>query len=224
MAKHKKGSLPGTSGLIAPDGRRINKEDCMKNILVVMVLALVIIVAGCASKKTVKSDELPLQPEVQQKPSVTTQETEQKSTAFTLPSEKITDQQLAKFETKDETVVYSEEKSTFDDIYFDYDEYTIREEAEATLKSISSWLLKNTSASLLIEGHCDERGTNEYNLALADRRAKAARDYLVALGIDSRRLEMVSYGEEMPLCTEQTEECWAKNRRDHFVILKEVKR
>ncbi len=195
----------------------------MKNVLVVIFLAVGLVFVGCASKQTVKSQEPQPQPEFKQKADVTTKETE-KTTEFALPSEKITDQQLAKFETKDETVVYSEEKSTFDDIHFDYDAYTIREEAHATLQSIASWLLKNSLASLLIEGHCDERGTNEYNLALADRRAKAARDYLVALGIDSRRLEMVSYGEEMPLCTEQTEECWAKNRRDHFVILKEVKR
>ena len=196
----------------------------MKNVLVVIFLAIGLFFTGCASKKTVKSEEPQPQPEVQQKAAVLAKETEPKTTEFALPSEKITDQQLAKFETKDETVVYSEEKSKFDDIHFDYDAYTIREEAHATLQSIASWLLKNSSASLLIEGHCDERGTNEYNLALADRRAKAARDYLSALGIDSRRLEMVSYGEEMPLCTEQTEECWLKNRRDHFVILKEVKR
>jgi peptidoglycan-associated lipoprotein len=221
--KYKRELLPGTSGHIVPDGHRINKEDYMKKVLVIMFLALGLMLTGCASKQTVKEEPL-LQPEVQQKAAVTTKKTEQKTTEFTLPSEKITDQRLAKFETKDETVVYSEEKSTFDDIHFDYDEYTIREDAQATLQSIASWLLENSSASLLIEGHCDERGTNEYNLALADRRAKAARDYIAALGIDSRRLEMVSYGEEMPICTEKTEECWAKNRRDHFVILKEVKR
>jgi len=99
--------------------------------------------------------------------------------------------------------------------------YDIRPDAKPILQAIASWLLKNTSANILIEGHCDERGTNEYNLALGDRRAKAARDYLIALGIASDRIEMLSYGEEKPLCTETTEECWAKNRRAHFVILRE---
>ena len=90
------------------------------------------------------------------------------------------------------------------------------------MQNVASWLIKNTSAKILVEGHCDERGTNEYNLALGDRRAKAARDYLIALGIASNRIEMISYGEEKPLCKESTEECWAKNRRVHFVILKEA--
>jgi peptidoglycan-associated lipoprotein len=117
---------------------------------------------------------------------------------------------------------YKEETGMFDDIYFDYDKYDIRPDAQAALQAIANWLLKNPSAKILIEGHCDERGTNEYNLALADRRAKAARDYLVALGTAPNRIEMVSYGEEKPICTEQTEECWAKNRRGHFVILREA--
>ena len=81
---------------------------------------------------------------------------------------------------------------------------------------------ENMPAKILIEGHCDDRGTNEYNLALGDRRAKSVRDYLVALGIASNRIETISYGEEEPLCTDQTEECWAKNRRAHFIILKEA--
>jgi peptidoglycan-associated lipoprotein len=83
-------------------------------------------------------------------------------------------------------------------------------------------VLKNSAVKVLVEGHCDDRGTNEYNLALADRRAKAVRDYLVALGTAPERVEMVSYGEEKPSCKEQTEECWAKNRRAHFVILREA--
>ena len=74
----------------------------------------------------------------------------------------------------------------------------------------------------MVEGHCDERGTNEYNLALGDRRSRAVRDYLVALGIGSNRIETISYGEEKPVCAEKTEECWAKNRRAHFVVLREA--
>jgi peptidoglycan-associated lipoprotein len=87
------------------------------------------------------------------------------------------------------------------------------------LKSLSSYMINNTEIRLSIEGHCDERGTNEYNLALGDRRDKAVRDYIVSLGIPSLRIDTLSYGEEKPLCTEQTEECWTKNRRAHFVIL-----
>ncbi len=105
------------------------------------------------------------------------------------------------------------------DIHFDFDMYDVRDEDKPVLRAIADWMVKNGSATLMIEGHCDERGTNEYNLGLGDRRAKAVKDYLVALGVSASRLQTVSYGEERPLCTESTEECWAKNRRAHFVVL-----
>ncbi len=184
----------------------------------VFVLALILVsglmLAGCPPKKVV-------QPEPQQQPIVAPQETKEKA-AEVKPEEKITEQRLAKIETKEEIPKYIEEKSPFGDIYFDFDEYEIRPDAKPILQSIASWLLKNTSVNILIEGHCDERGTDEYNLALGDRRAKATRDYLTALGVPSNRIEMLSYGEEKPLCTEKTEECWAKNRRAHSVILREA--
>lgn len=107
----------------------------------------------------------------------------------------------------------------FSDIHFDFDKYDVRDEDKAVLKSVSSYMIKNGAAKLMIEGHCDERGTNEYNLALGDRRAKAVKDYIVSLGVSSSRMDTISYGEEKPLCPDQTEECWAKNRRAHFVFL-----
>lgn len=177
------------------------------------LLAFSIVLCYCAPKRVVQE---PKQPIVTQETRERAIEAEKKA-----PEEKITEQQIAKIETKElETPKYIEEKITFEDIYFDFDKYDIRPDAKQPLKSLAEWLVKNTSAELLIEGHCDERGTNEYNLALGDRRAKAARDYLLALGIASGRIEMISYGEEKPQCTEQTEECWQKNRRAHFVILK----
>jgi peptidoglycan-associated lipoprotein len=80
------------------------------------------------------------------------------------------------------------------------------------------WLKAHPSYLVLIEGHCDERGTNEYNLALGERRAKATRDHLVSLGIEGSRITVISYGEERPVCTERTEGCWTKNRRAHFLV------
>lgn len=180
-----------------------------------MVLTLVLVFAfmlfGCAQRKVVSQ------------PSVTPEETRAKAPEGTLeqkvPEEKITEQQIAKVETQEgEMPKYAEEKSIFDDVYFDFDKYDIRLDAKPILQSVADWLMKNKSADLLIEGHCDERGTNEYNLALGDRRAKAARDGLIALGISSGRINLISYGEEKPLCTEKTEECWQKNRRAHFVV------
>ncbi|MBI3457958.1 MAG: OmpA family protein [Candidatus Rokubacteria bacterium] len=82
----------------------------------------------------------------------------------------------------------------------------------------ATWLKANPNALLLIEGHADERGTNEYNLALGERRAKATRDFLVSLGVEAGRMTVISYGEERPTCTERTEACWAQNRRAHFLV------
>ncbi|MBI3454284.1 MAG: peptidoglycan-associated lipoprotein Pal [Candidatus Rokubacteria bacterium] len=110
------------------------------------------------------------------------------------------------------------ETSALGDIHFDFDGYEIRPPDAEILKTNAGWLKANPTAFLLIEGHCDERGTNEYNLALGERRAKATRDYLASLGIESSRITVISYGEERPLCTERTEECWARNRRAHFLV------
>jgi peptidoglycan-associated lipoprotein len=104
------------------------------------------------------------------------------------------------------------------DIYFDYDSSAITEYAQVVLAEKAEWLRANPSASAQIEGHCDERGTNEYNLALGDRRANTVKNYLVALGIPAARLRTISYGEEQPADPRQTEEAWAKNRRAHFVL------
>jgi peptidoglycan-associated lipoprotein len=195
------------------------KEVFMKNVFIMIVLVSGLVFAGCSSKHVVPPEQ-PAQLEMQKQAVVPAKEPPKQLPQR--PPENITDQQLAKVETTEEAPMYSEEKSPFEDIHFDYDKYEIQTDAQVALKSVSSWLLKNPSARLLIEGHCDERGTNEYNLALADRRAKSVRDYLIALGIASARVEMVSYGKEKPICTEHTEGCWAKNRRAHFVILREA--
>lgn len=104
------------------------------------------------------------------------------------------------------------------DIYFDFDRYDIRPADARILDANAAWLKQNSGMLVLIEGHADERGTNEYNLALGERRAKAAMNYLVAQGVLASRITIISYGEERPVCTEKTEECWAKNRRAHFLV------
>ena len=110
------------------------------------------------------------------------------------------------------------ESAALRDVYFDFDRYDVRAGDKGTLDENAKWLKSNQSALLLIEGHADERGTNEYNLALGERRAKATRDYLVSVGIDAGRITVISYGEERPTCTEKAEGCWAKNRRAHFLV------
>ena len=104
------------------------------------------------------------------------------------------------------------------EVYFDFDKYDIRPEDAKTLDANATWLKSNAENLVLIEGHCDERGTNEYNLALGERRAKATMNYLVSQGIQANRITIISYGEERPVCNEKTEACWAKNRRANFLV------
>jgi peptidoglycan-associated lipoprotein len=103
------------------------------------------------------------------------------------------------------------------EILFEFDSYDLTSEARSILQANAAWLKANPSANVEIEGHCDERGTTEYNLALGAKRARAARDYLVSLGIPAARIKTTSYGEELPLCKESIENCYEKNRRDRFV-------
>ena len=104
------------------------------------------------------------------------------------------------------------------DIYFDFDKYDLRTDARTTLDRKASFLNQNSSVRVQIEGHCDERGTNEYNLALGERRANAAKQYITTAGVSAARMSTISYGEERPLDPGHNEAAWARNRRAHFVI------
>ncbi|MDP2682973.1 MAG: peptidoglycan-associated lipoprotein Pal [Deltaproteobacteria bacterium] len=104
------------------------------------------------------------------------------------------------------------------DIFFDFDRFLIREEARPVLETNADYLKANKDSKILIEGHCDERGTSEYNMALGERRAQSAKKYLIDLGIDPSRISTISYGKEKPFCTDHNEGCWQENRRAHFTI------
>jgi peptidoglycan-associated lipoprotein len=104
------------------------------------------------------------------------------------------------------------------DVYFDYDKSDVRDDQKSTLADAASFLKTNASVKFSIEGHCDERGSEEYNLGLGDRRANAVKNYLISLGIDAGRMNPISYGKERPQCREASEDCYQKNRRGHFVM------
>ena len=114
--------------------------------------------------------------------------------------------------------VTEETKSMFDDVRFDFDKSEVREDGRNTCRVVADYLKRNPRAKLLIEGHCDERGTAEYNLALGERRATAVMTYLVSLGVSQAGISTVSFGKEKPLDPGHDEEAWAKNRRAHFVL------
>ncbi|MCK4548685.1 MAG: peptidoglycan-associated lipoprotein Pal [Candidatus Krumholzibacteria bacterium] len=122
---------------------------------------------------------------------------------------------------EEETAVIEEEELeslVLEDIYFDFDKYSIKGEFKGVLEANAELLLSRSDAVLVIEGHCDERGTAEYNLALGEKRAKAVIDFYLAYGIDAGKLSMISYGEERPFDNGHDEDAWAMNRRAHMLI------
>ncbi|MGO9139399.1 MAG: peptidoglycan-associated lipoprotein Pal [Syntrophales bacterium] len=126
---------------------------------------------------------------------------------------------MAEQESKKEAV---EGGMQFSDVHFDFDKYNLKSGERVSLNKIADWLNKNQNYMVRIEGNCDERGTAEYNLALGNRRANAAMNYLVTLGIKKARIKAISYGKEKPLDPGHNEEAWAKNRRDHFVVMNKM--
>lgn len=163
----------------------------------VLVVGAVFVLSGCAGQKPV--EEPIIEPDVSED-----------TTALTGEDVPLPD--------VDDTVYVEPIASAFQNIHFEFDRYEIRSSDEYVLQAVAEWLEENERINVLIEGHCDERGTNEYNMALGEQRALAARRYLVGLGISSDRMTTISYGEERPLDPRSTEEAWSKNRRAHFSV------
>lgn len=185
----------------------------MKKILIIM---MVFVVFGCAKKYVMEPVEDPgKEKTVAEKigvPEKVEKETV-KEDIYAAKEGRVTGEDIA------DGIGIVGKEGIFKDIYFDFDNYDIRPDARPVLNEIASWMNKNNNSSIIIEGHCDERGTNEYNLALGEKRARVTRDYLVSLGVSPTRITVISYGEEKPQCIESTEECWQLNRRAHFVII-----
>jgi peptidoglycan-associated lipoprotein len=174
------------------------------------LVAMILTAAGCAPSATTKPEPGPA-PSAASKPATPSPGEGQRGTTgeSTTGQTSLDELQKGKPPTS----------GPLKDIHFGFDRYDLEGEARETLKVNADWLKKNPSARIEIEGHCDERGTNEYNLALGAKRAQAAKDYLVTLGIATERLSTISYGEEIPVCKEHNESCWQQNRRARFVII-----
>ncbi|RJQ13511.1 MAG: peptidoglycan-associated lipoprotein Pal [Nitrospiraceae bacterium] len=189
----------------------------MKKIsLSILMISLMFFAAGCAKKYVAPPPE-PKKETVKEAPKTEKAVPKEEVKEVIVPAEKIRESDAAKKEAP-EVPAPEDASAIFRDALFDYDKYDIRNDARPVLDKIASYLKKNTKVKTLIEGHCDERGTNDYNLALGEKRAKAAKDYLVSLGISAARLSTITYGEEKPVCTDHDESCWQKNRRAHFVV------
>lgn len=170
-------------------------------------LALSIVMLGCPKKKPAPAPE---EPPAQPAPA------EDVAPAPTPDVQDATPDPLSEDIEKVNEYVYSQ--GLIGDVYFDFDKYELKSEARERLAKNAEFMKANPQFTFTIEGHCDERGTNEYNLALGDRRASSAVNYLSSLGISASGVRTISYGEERPQCNESAESCWWRNRRAHFVI------
>jgi len=206
-------------------------------IIFVLVLCLGLLVTGCAKKKVVVNREGPTVQRSEEASKLEAEraakearEAREAQEAKERESARIKEEEAKlaqKAELEKSLVVKKErgiegevfESKLLKDIRFDYDKYDIRREDEEVLKENAAFLKKNPNMKIQIEGHCDERGTSEYNLALGERRANSTKRYLVSLGIASDRISTISYGKERPLDPGHNEEAWAKNRRAHIVVL-----
>lgn len=182
----------------------------MKKVFVVLLL---IFAVGCA-KKHVKTPEDAMEPA--EETMITGEEGEVVEDQVYMGDAE--GEIISDTDALTDTEMLTEGMAIGSDVLFDFDRYDIRPDARPVLESLASWMKTNGGTRVTIEGHCDERGTNEYNLALGEKRAKAARDYLMSLGISLRRMNFITYGEERPVCTESDEECWQLNRRAHFIV------
>jgi len=192
----------------------------MKNNLTLMGISVVlifslIIFTGCAGKKSVVTSDNAQQQVTApaQTPAQTTDAANQNNNVAS------SDTTNKKDSVKEQSsLMEATATSPVSDIHFDFDSSIIRSDARDILQTNASYLLKHRVSSVMIEGHCDERGTAEYNMALGERRAQETKKYLVNLGIKESIIKTISYGSERPLFPESNEEAWAKNRRAHFVV------
>jgi peptidoglycan-associated lipoprotein len=183
-----------------------------KGLSIILLILCMGFLMGCPKKTVVKEE-----PSVK-KEAVAKGEAERLAKPREEPAQKEFEKSMvAKKEPGIEGVVF--ESSLLKDIHFDFDKYEIRPGDGEILKGDAALFKKYPKVKIQIEGHCDERGTTEYNLALGERRANSAKKYLISLGIPESRISIISYGKERPLDPGHNEEAWAKNRRDHMIIL-----
>jgi len=192
----------------------MKKNLTLIGLLLVFALSLLIF-SGCAEKQAVVKDEAIQQQKAE--PATTTNDE-----AARLAKEKADREAALKAQAEKDARAKRNAAALADlniqNIYFDYDKSSIRPDAREILKANAEIFTKNNDAKIVVEGYCDERGTAEYNMALGERRAQEAKQYLVNLGINASRIETISYGEEKPLDTRSTEEAWAQNRRAQFLL------
>jgi peptidoglycan-associated lipoprotein len=183
-----------------------------------LMLAMLLVLGVSCAKKTVTMEAEPMEEEMAVEDAAAQQAAEDAAAAREARLAKMSEAERQ----REEAAMMAEEarmRAFVDEhIHFDFDKYDLKPKAMMILDEKAAYLREHPEVRVLIEGHCDERGTNEYNLALGDRRANSAKNYLVRSGVAESRITTISYGEEQPLCMEHAESCWWKNRRAQFQV------
>jgi len=200
-------------------------------VILIVIICLGLIISGCPKKTAVKEEPSVKRAEeseaIKERARLEAEEKDREAMEAARVGEEEAKREWAKKEFERSLVAKKTpgiagevfESEMIKDIHFDFDKYNIRPKDAEILKENSALLMKYPAMNFQIEGHCDERGTDEYNLALGERRANSTKKYLISLGIEASRISTISYGEERPLDPEHNEEAWAENRRGHFIIL-----
>jgi peptidoglycan-associated lipoprotein len=183
-----------------------------------LMLAMLLVLGVSCAKKTVTMEAEPMEEEMAVEGAAAQQAAEDAAAAREAKLAQMSEAERQ----REEAAMMAEEarmRAFVDEhIHFDFDKYDLKPKAMMILDEKASYLREHPEVRVLIEGHCDERGTNEYNLALGDRRANSAKNYLVRSGVAESRITTISYGEEQPLCMEKAESCWWRNRRAQFQV------
>ncbi len=182
-----------------------------RRIIWIAALALSMVMTAC-TKKAPKTSDVNANPVATPAPPTDVNSKPRPAVVDTTGVDPLQDADLARLND------YLGKQGLLGDVFFEYDKADLRDDARERLSKNADWLRSHAEFEVTIEGHCDERGTNEYNLALGARRSGAARDYITSLGVTSGRIRSISYGEERPQCTASAESCWSMNRRAHFVV------
>jgi peptidoglycan-associated lipoprotein len=186
------------------------------NLFMAIIVAGLFFTVSCA-KKTVVSDATTIEDQEKTKAAADAK-AKAEADAQRIAQQKLEDQMAKEKALKEAKAMAAKKRFENQDVHFEYDSSELSSMAKMLLKEKAAWLKENSSASVTIEGHCDERGTTEYNLALGERRASTVKIYLINLGVAGSRLNTISYGEEKPIDPGTTEAAYRKNRRAHFVL------
>ena len=189
-----------------------------RRVLFATLLAVLLLFAVTGCKKQPQEPEVIPEPTTEREPAVQPSETDRDSDTVEVPPDRWEQEQPTVDDLENRTIAEWNAQGVLQTVYFGFDRDDLNDEGRRIVKDNSAWLQRHPDFNVVVEGHCDERGTIEYNLALGERRARAVRDYMVNLGLQDGRVRIVTFGEERPVDSQSNEGAWSQNRRGAFVL------